>query len=128
MDNNENKEKLIDVKGTIESFIQEPVPEMSQEDEIKNYKSDDTIDYKRKKKKQEDDDENEDDEHLKRLKQELLASLERVNKLAKELFNSKEYTKSFKVKQEKVNYKSKEKVVEDVKHKKQEGIERSRED
>ncbi len=128
MDNNENKEKLIDVKGTIESFIQEPVPEMSQEDEIKNYKSDDTIDYKRKKKKQEDDDENEDDEHLKRLKQELLASLERVNKLAKELFNSKEYAKSFKVKQEKVNYKSKEKVVEDVKQKKQEGIERSRED
>ena len=128
MDNNDDKEKLVDIKGTIESFIQEPLPEMSQEDEIKNYKSDDTIDYRRKKKKQEDDDEDEDDEHLKRLKQELLASLERVNKLAKELFNSKEYVKSFKVKQEKGNFKSKEKVIQEVKQKKQEGIERSRED
>lgn len=129
MQDKENEDKLVDVKGTFESFIEDTLPELSQEDAIKNYKSNDTINYKRKKKTSSDeDDESEEDEHLKRLKMELLASLERVNKLAKQLFNEKEYINSVKVKKEPTKYKAKEKVIEEMRQKVQDEKERSREE
>ena len=62
----ENKEeKLIDIKGTFEEFIQEEKPELSQEEAINAYKKSDIIEYKtnKKKKSTEDEEENEDDEH-----------------------------------------------------------------
>ena len=85
----ENEEKIKDIKGTLESFVEGEKPEISQEEEIKAYKEGP---QKPKKRKTESDDEDfdEDDEHLKRLKQELLASLEKVNKLARQLFGEKE--------------------------------------
>ena len=128
MQDKENEDKLVDVKGTFETFIEDTLPEMSQEDAIKNYKSNDTISYKRKKKNNNDDDESEDDAHLKRLKMELLASLERVNKLAKQLFNEKEYINSVKVKKGPTKYKAKEKVIEEMRQKVQDEKERSREE
>ncbi len=128
MQDNENEDKLVDVKGTFETFIEDTMPEMSQEDAIKNYKSNDTISYKRKKKNNNDDDNSEDDAHLKRLKMELLASLERVNKLEKQLFNEKGYVNSVKVKKESIKYKSKEKVIEEMRQKVQDEKERSREE
>ena len=85
----ENEEKLTDIKGTLESFVEGEKPEISQEEEIKAYKEGPQKPKKRKK-KSDDEDSDEDDEYLKRLKQELLASLEKVNKLAKQLFGEKE--------------------------------------
>ena len=85
----EIEEKLTDIKGTLESFVEEEKPEISQEEEIKAYKEGPQKPKKRKK-KSDDEDSDEDDEHLKRLKQELLASLEKVNKLARQLFGEKE--------------------------------------
>ena len=63
MQDNEKEEKLVDVKGTFESFIEDTVPEMSQEDAIKNYKINDTIDYKRKKKQDNDGDDDHRNDH-----------------------------------------------------------------
>ena len=59
---------------------------------------------------------------------ELLASLERVNKLAKQLFNEKEYINSVKVKKGPTKYKAKEKVIEEMRQKVQDEKERSREE
>ncbi len=89
----ENEEKNIDVKASIESFVEAEPPEISQEEEIMNYHENVPTNKKNKKASSDDeDDENEDldDEHLKRIKKELLASLEKVNKLAKLLFSDKE--------------------------------------
>ena len=133
-DKKDKKDKVIDVKETFHSFIEDTMPEMTQEEAIKNYQSNDTINIRYKKKQSEDDsDETEDEAHLRRLKTELLASLERVNKLAKQLFGEKEYVTNLKVKQKNVKYKGKEKVIEEMKQKVQdeklqEGIERSREE
>ena len=85
----ENEEKITDIKGTLESFVEGEKPEISQEEEIKAYEEGPQKPKKRKK-PSDDEDFDEDDEPLKRLKQELLASLEKVNKLAKQLFGEKE--------------------------------------
>ena len=127
MQNDDNEDKLIDVIETIQNFMEDTMPEMSQEEAIKNYQSNDTISYKKRKKQEDNDDETEDEAHLRRLKAELLASLERVNKLAKQLFGDKEYINNLRVKQNNTKYKSKEKIKEEIEQKVQEGIERSRE-
>ena len=80
------EEKTIDIKGTLQQFINTPEPELEQEEAIKKY------DVKSKKKKSEEDatEGEEEAEHLKRVKAELLASLERVKKLEQQLYGQKE--------------------------------------
>lgn len=122
------EEKIVDLKGTIESFIEEEPPELTQEEAIKAYK-DGKIEYSTKKKKStnSDEEENEDDEHMKRVKQELLESLERVNKLEKKVFEEKENTlKNIKVKPSNQKSKNREKVIEQMREKMQDEKGRSR--
>lgn len=125
----ENKEeKLIDIKGTFEEFIQEEKPELSQEEAINAYKKSDIIEYKTNKKKKlaEDEEENEDDEHLKRVKKELLESLKRVDIMEKKIFEEKETKNNIKIKSGKQNTKDREKVIEQMKQKMQENDEKGR--
>ena len=128
--NNEKEEKLTDLKGALESIIEGEGPELSQEDAIKAYKGENVTRHKRKKNSTSDDEDVEDDEHLKRLKQELLASLEKVNKLAKQLFGEKESlnVKKLKVKEKYEKAKENEQVIKKKIKKEKEGIERSREE
>lgn len=129
MQNKENDEKIFDLKETIENFVEAELPELSQEEAIKAFKDIDmNINQvtKKKKKNPSEDDEAEDDEHLKRLKQELLESLKRVDELAKRIFSEKEKTnlKNIKVK----TNKDKEKIIQQMKEKIQNDQERSREE
>ena len=90
-----SEEKLIDIKGTIEKFVKEDEPEMTQEEAITKYKEN----------KISNDDETEsteEQEHLKRVKQELLSSLERVKKLEKQIYGQKEVEEKAKLKVDKV--------------------------
>ena len=127
--NIEKEEILTDLRGTIESLVKWEEPELSQEEAIKAYKEEKPQRHRRRKKSSEDND-SEDDERLKRLKQELLASLEKVNKLAKQLFGEKEFTKVKDLKVEEKNQKSKEREhsLDKTKQQMQEGEERSREE
>ena len=82
----EEKEKNVDIKGTIEKFIKAEEPELEQEEAIMKYEE-----VKKKKVNlSSSDDEvgenSEEQEHLKRVKQELLASLKRVEELEKRVF------------------------------------------
>ena len=81
-----NEEKTIDIKGTIEKFINADEPEMTQEEAIINYEEQSS----KKKYSDTDSDWIEEQEHLQRVKKELLASLERVKKLEKEIYNEHE--------------------------------------
>ena len=76
----------------------------------------------------EDEDENEDDEHLKRVKQELLASLERVDKLAKKLFEEKGKESIKGIKSRTEISKDREQIMEKMREKVQENREKSREE
>ncbi len=127
--NNEKEEKLTDIKATIESIVEGEEPELSQEDAIKAYKGENITRHKRKKNSASDD-EDEDDEHLKRLKQELLASLEKVNKLAKQLFGEKQSlnVKNLKVKEKYQKAKENEQTIDKTVKKEQVENERSREE
>ena len=127
--NNEKEEKLTDIKATIESIVEGEGPELSQEDAIKAYKGENITRHKRKKNSASDD-EDEDDEHLKRLKQELLASLEKVNKLAKQLFGEKQSlnVKNLKVKEKYQKAKENEQIIDKTVKKEQVENERSREE
>ena len=84
----EKKESNVDIKGTFEKFIKAEEPELEQEEAIMKYGETDT--KKKKKSGTSDDTENsensEEQEHIKRVKQELLASLKRVDALAKKVF------------------------------------------
>ena len=124
--NSEKEEKLIDIKGSLESLVEGELPELSQEEAIKAYKEGPKKPKKRKKASSDEDDETEDDDHLKRLKQELLASLERVNKLARQLFAEKSFTnvKDFKVKKEYQRAKEKTQTNETTTQKEQKSKER----
>ena len=124
--NNEKEEKLTDLKGSIESLVEGELPELSQEDAIKAYREGSQKSRKRKKISSDEEDDVQDDEHLKRLKQELLASLEKVNKLARQLFGEKSFTnvKNMRVKKEYQKVSSKEKNVQRETSKEQEGKER----
>lgn len=95
-----NKEKNIDIKGTLAKFVVADEPEMTQEEAIIKYEENKP---KKKKTSTEDNAEtaSEEEEHLKRIKKELLASLERVNELARKLYG--ERAKEIKIKQLKVN-------------------------
>ena len=66
--NSEKEEKLIDIKGSIESLVEGELPELSQEEAIKAYKEGPQKPKKRKKASSDEDDETEEDDHLKRLK------------------------------------------------------------
>ena len=83
----EQEEKLIDIKGTLKQLVEADEPELSQEEAIMKYGE------KKKKKNVNNDDDTEtteEEEHLKRIKQELLASLKRVEELEKLLFKNRE--------------------------------------
>ena len=109
----ENNEKIIDIKGTLDDFIEEEKPELSQEEAIKAYKEGDIIKYpENKKKSSNQEDENEDDEHLKRIKKALLESLKRVDTMEKKIFEEKEEIKNIKVKSNSQKSKAKEKEVD----------------
>ena len=90
----------IKIKETFGNMLKEDIPEMSQEEAIKNYRADDTIGIPNKKKGSDPEDNTEETEHLNRIKAELLASLERVKKLAQKLFkDEKEVQSKLKVKE-----------------------------
>ena len=92
------EDKNIEIKSTFSKLIKDEVPEMSQEEAIKNYRENDTIEPTRKLKKDDSEDNTEESEHLKRIKQELLDSLERVKKLAKKLYSEEKTKSNLKVK------------------------------
>lgn len=91
MENNEEirKEDKIDVKAVFSKLVDEEPKELSQEEAIKNYTD---IQKKKKTSNSEDDSTSnqEEEEHLKRIKVELLASLKRVDDMAKKIFVNKE--------------------------------------
>ena len=124
----EKNEKIIDIKGTLEDFIEEEKPELSQEEAIKAYKEGEIIKYSNNKKgSQDEEDENEDDEHLKRIKKALLESLKRVDTMEKKIFEEKgkENIKNIKVKS-KSKENDKEKVIEQMRQKMKEEEEKGR--
>lgn len=124
----EKNEKIIDIKGTLEDFIEEEKPELSQEEAIKAYKEGKIIKYSNNKKgSQDEEDENEDDEHLKRIKKALLESLKRVDTMEKKIFEEKgkENIKNIKVKS-KSKENDKEKVIEQMRQKMKEEEEKGR--
>ena len=84
----QKQEKLIDIKGTLKQFVEADEPELSQEEAIMKYGEN-----KNKKKKNDETSTTEEEEHLKRIKQELLASLKRVEKLEELLFKNKKEEK-----------------------------------
>ena len=95
------EEKIVDIKGTLEKFVKPEEVEMSQEEEIKNIQ---LSDLKKEIKKirnksgstsdSSEDDSMLDEEDLNRIKKELLASLERVSKLEKQVYSEPEYEKN----------------------------------
>ena len=132
-DKEEKNEKIIDIKGTLEDFIEEEKPELSQEEAIKAYKEGDIIAYPKKRKNtSNEEDENEDDEHLKRIKKALLESLKRVDTMEKKIFEEKgkENIKDIKVKSKAQKSKekevNKEKVIEQMRQKMKEEEEKGR--
>ena len=85
--NKQNEEKLIDIKGTLKQFVEADEPELSQEEAIMKYEEP----YKKRKNNNDTDTgTTEEEEHLKRIKQELLASLKRVEQLEELLFKRHE--------------------------------------
>lgn len=79
----QKEEKLIDIKGTLKQLVEADEPELSQEEAIMKYGE------TKKKKNDDSTDTTEEEEHLKRIKQELLASLKRVEKLEELLFKNR---------------------------------------
>jgi len=98
MSEEKNEEKLLDFKGTLEQFVKPDEPEMSQEEAIIKYEEN-----KKSSSGDENNDNTEEKEHLKRVKQELLASLERVKQLEKQMYSEKEVTEKKKIKVEKAS-------------------------
>lgn len=113
-------EKNIDIKNTFSTLINEELPEMTQEEAIKNYREDNTIAIP-KKGAEDSEDNTEESEHLKRIKKELLASLERVKVLAKKIFGE-ETIKSKKITEK--EKKSKQQTKEKVQDKEEKNIEK----
>ena len=73
----EKQEASVDIKGTLAKFIKTDEPELSQEEAIMKY-----------------GEATEEQEHLKRVKQELLASLDRVKQLEKKIYGREEKVNS----------------------------------
>ena len=104
MENENNDGNTLDFKGTMKEIFEEEKPEMSQEEAIKAYKE-----TKPKKGSSDDDDQNsEETEHLKRVKEELLKSLKRVDVLEQKIFGDKEKENIKKMVREKAKQKAKE--------------------
>ena len=108
-------EKLIDIKGTLKQLVEADEPELSQEEAIAKYEEN------KKKYSGDSTDTTEEQEHLKRIKKELLASLERVKKLEEQLFKDKEEKIKLNVKDSKNggftkgrSIEQKENIVEDI--------------
>ena len=96
------EEKLIDIKGTLEKFIKADEPEMTQEEAIARF-ADINEEIKRIANSSgtsdgEAGENTEEQEHLKRIKEELLASLKRVEELEKKIYgpDKEEKTKTVK--------------------------------
>ena len=116
----QEEEKLIDIKGTLEKFIEPDEPEMTQEEAITKYKEN----FFKKNNAIGDNNSDSDDimgdsedaEHLARVKKELLNSLKRVEEIANKIYGKekKEYDKVKTKKVEKNNnrYKDLEKNEE----------------
>ena len=95
----QEEEKLIDIKGTLEKFIEPDEPEMTQEEAITKYKEN----FFKKNNAIGDNNSDSDDimgdsedaEHLARVKKELLNSLKRVEEIANKIYGKekKEYDK-----------------------------------
>ena len=103
-----NKEKNIDIKNTMAKMLKEEKPEMTQEESIMNYKE------SVNKNNGSDDDNTEESDHLKRVKQELLESLERVKQLAKKIYgdDKNKLKNEVKEKNSKMKTKGGRKVIE----------------
>ena len=136
MQKEEKENNLLDFKSTMEAFIEEEKPEVSQEEAIKTYKGENANSNKeiRKISNSEEDDEAEDDEHLKRLKKELLDSLERVNVLARKIFEEKrekDNLENIKIKKDTTKgmskLKNRDDIINQMREKMQNDQERSRE-
>ena len=91
----QDKEAKVDIKGTISKLVEPEAPELTQEEEIMKFGEEKT-------KKSSSNNGNNDDqggqnteeqEHLKRVKQELLESLNRVKILEKKTFGEKDSNK-----------------------------------
>lgn len=118
MENENNDENTLDFKGTMKEIFEEEKPEMSQEEAIKAYKE-----TKTKKGSSNDDDQNsEETEHLKRVKEELLKSLKRVDVLEQKIFGDKEKENIKKMVRENTKTKDErvEQVIEEPKQKQEE--------
>lgn len=118
MENENNDGNTLDFKGTMKEIFEEEKPEMSQEEAIKAYKE-----TKNKKGSSNDDDQNsEETEHLKRVKEELLKSLKRVDVLEQKIFGDKEKENIKKMVRENAKTKDErvEQVIEEPKQKQEE--------
>ena len=118
MENENNDGDTLDFKGTMKEIFEEEKPEMSQEEAIKAYKE-----TKTKKGSSNDDDQNsEETEHLKRVKEELLKSLKRVDVLEQKIFGDKEKENIKKMVRENAKTKDErvEQVIEEPKQKQEE--------
>ena len=118
VENENNDGNTLDVKGTMKEIFEEEKPEMSQEEAIKAYKE-----TKTKKGSSNDDDQNsEETEHLKRVKEELLKSLKRVDVLEQKIFGDKEKENIKKMVRENAKTKDErvEQVIEEPKQKQEE--------
>ncbi len=114
----------IKIKETFSKMMEEDVPEMTQEEAIMNYRENDTIDDTRKKVST-DEDNTEESEHLKRVKKELLESLERVKKLEKKIYGESSSKNKINVKENKAKQVSRSKEAkEEIKPKKENDRER----
>ena len=111
MENENNDGNTLDFKGTMKEIFEEEKPEMSQEEAIKAYKE-----TKPKKGN------SEETEHLKRVKEELLKSLKRVDVLEQKIFGDKEKENIKKVVREKAKTKGErvEQVIKEPKQKQEE--------
>lgn len=118
MENENNDGNTLDFKGTMKEIFEEEKSEMSQEEAIKAYKE-----TKTKKGSSNDDDQNsEETEHLKRVKEELLKSLKRVDVLEQKIFGDKEKENIKKMVRENAKTKDErvEQVIEEPKQKQEE--------
>ena len=114
----QKEEKLIDIKGTLKQLVEADEPELSQEEAIMKYGE------TKKKKNYDSTDTTEEEEHLKRIKQELLASLKRVEKLEEQLFKDHEEKIKLNVKASKNGGFSNSKQIEQIESEKQNQKER----
>ena len=87
------EEKIVDIRGTFEKFIKPDLPDMEQEEAIAKFREKDlkkAIKNSENSGDGENVDNTEEKEHFERVKKELLASLERVKKLEKQIYGEQE--------------------------------------